>query len=57
MRRSTNSGHFGTATRAIADHYKTLEQAARILETEHGTRHRPGERTDLCPKCKAEARR
>lgn len=57
MRRSTNSGHFGTATRAIADHRKTLEQAALILEAEHGTKHQPGTRTDLCPKCKAEARR
>jgi len=52
MRRTTNSGHFGTATRAIADHYKTLEQAAVILEAEHGTKHAAGARADLCPRCK-----
>jgi len=47
-------GSFGTASRAVIDHFKTLDAAARILETEHGTRHKPGERPDLCPKCKTE---
>jgi hypothetical protein len=54
--RGSNRGQFGTATRAITDHYKTYERAAQILEAEHGDRHRPGERPDLCPKCKAEAK-
>lgn len=52
MRRRRNPGHFGTATRAIADHYKTLEQAALILQAEHGTKHEAGQRADLCPRCK-----
>jgi hypothetical protein len=51
-----NRGHFGTASRAVTDHYRTLEQAALILEGEHGKRHQPGERPDLCPKCARERR-
>jgi hypothetical protein len=47
-------GSFGTVTRSLIDHVRTLGTAAMILESEHGTRHKPGEHTDLCPKCKAE---
>jgi hypothetical protein len=46
-------GSFGTATRSIIDHERTLRHAAVILEGEHGSRHLPGDRRDLCPKCKA----
>ena len=37
--------------KAIWQHEKAREQAALILADEHGTRHEPGTRTDLCPKC------
>jgi hypothetical protein len=33
---------------------KALDQAARILATEHGERHQPGDRIDLCPVCQQE---
>jgi hypothetical protein len=48
-----NRGQFGTVERSITDHFKTLLLASEILAAEHGTRHQPGERADLCPKCKA----
>jgi hypothetical protein len=51
-----NRGQFGTAWRAVTDHYKTLLKAAVILDAEHGQKHKPGERLDLCPKCQEEAR-
>lgn len=47
-----NRGQFGTASRAVTEHYKTLALAAEILAAEHGVRHEAGARTDLCPKCK-----
>jgi hypothetical protein len=42
--------------RAVWEHDKSTEQAARILADEHGVRHEPGSRKDLCPKCQAEQR-
>lgn len=40
---------------SISQHERTLEQASRILGTECGTRHKLGERPDLCPKCQEAA--
>jgi hypothetical protein len=34
---------------------RAYEQAAEILAKEHGDKHQPGERTDLCPICIASA--
>jgi hypothetical protein len=48
-----NKGQFGTAHRSVKDHEATLRLAAQILATECGTKHKLGERTDLCPKCRA----
>lgn len=39
--------------RAIYEHQRAQELAARILETECGTVHETGTRADLCPKCQA----
>jgi hypothetical protein len=37
--------------RAIADDKRMQVLAAKILKEEHGIKHQPGERTDLCPSC------
>lgn len=39
--------------KAIWQHQKVQEQAARILKAECGTRHQTGTRKDLCPKCQS----
>jgi hypothetical protein len=51
-----NRGQFGNPSREIRDHYRALEMAALILEGEHGTVHKSGERIDLCPKCALDAK-
>lgn len=40
--------------KAIHSHEEVEKFAAVILEAEHGTRHAPGSRRDLCPKCQNE---
>ena len=40
--------------KAIWQHSRTLELAADILAQEHGIKHEPGSRGDLCPKCRAD---
>ncbi|MDP3937094.1 MAG: hypothetical protein Q8R92_03055 [Deltaproteobacteria bacterium] len=42
--------------KAIYTHERTLRLASVILADEHGDKHAPGTRRDLCPKC-AGARR
>lgn len=39
--------------KAIWEQDRVSRQAAGILAAEHGTKHQPGERPDLCPKCRA----
>ena len=46
-----NRGQFGTIDRALTDHFKTKLLASEILAREHGIRHEPGTRADLCPHC------
>jgi hypothetical protein len=40
--------------KAIWQHGQALARAAVILQEEHGKRHAPGERCDLCPTCQRE---
>ena len=37
--------------KARHEHERTEQRAAEILREEHGVRHQPGERADLCPLC------
>ena len=46
-------GGFVGINAEIHRHNKALEQAAEILAHEHGIRHKPGERKDLCQLCKS----
>ncbi|MGH2997671.1 MAG: hypothetical protein ACRDNM_00065 [Gaiellaceae bacterium] len=39
--------------KAISEHERALDLAAPILAQECGTRHEPGARADLCPKCQS----
>lgn len=52
-----NRGQFGTASRAVTDHYRILDRAREILEAEHGkSGHTPGSRPEMCGHCAKERR-
>ena len=51
--RGWGTGGMVGVRRAIYQHERVQEQAARILEAECGTVHETGTRRDLCPKCQA----
>ncbi len=40
--------------KALSAQKRVRAKARAILAEEHGTRHVPGSRTDLCPKCQTE---